>query len=499
MSSIDPAGPETRRLHPGTVIVRALAGAPSTLLGLPALLAIVSGRGLGWLLIAAAVIAVMMLALGWVRWRAFTYAIGDAELVIADGVVNKTRRSIPLARIQDVAIDRTPLARLFGLATVRIETGGGKADEGVLDSVSLTEAERLRETLRAHRDVVATDASAAAAAVVTTVERELFAMPLRRVLTMGAFRFSLVWVAAIFAGLQMVDGFIDIDREEIVRWLGVAEDGLETRVSLVMAALVLAIAGLLGMITGVGRTILSEFGFRLTIGDDRFRRTRGLLTRTEVVVAVRRVQLALIARGIVSGRLGWATLELQTLGGSNDPAGRQEVVPFGTDDEIAPVLAATGLPRFDPLPLRAVSPRHVARAVITRGGAPLVAIGIAAFFFPPALFALALLPIPVATALLARRHHRYAITDGSLQVARGVLAKREWIVPLDNIVAVTVSGTWLQRKLGIATVAVGTAGARGVDRPNVVDIALGDAARLAVALGTDDALTPPTASSPADR
>ena len=142
-----------RRLDPRTILIRSLQGSPSLILGLPVFVAWSQGEGfpLRLLLPGMALLITFTLVVSWLRWRAFTYRILPGQLVIAHGLVKRTRRSIPAERIQDVSIKQGVLARLFGLAEVRIETGGGEADEGRLDSVSLSEAHRLRRVLRSIR------------------------------------------------------------------------------------------------------------------------------------------------------------------------------------------------------------------------------------------------------------------------------------------------------------------------------------------------------------
>lgn len=473
MSTPDPS---PKHLHPRTVLLWGIGNLTSTALGVPALVAGMSGRSILWLALILLLAGSVALGIAWAKWRAFTYTLGAQELEIADGIFTRTRRSIPLERIQDVSIERKPLARLLGLALVRVETGGGGEDEGVLDSVTVAEAERLRAVLR-HRAATAVDGEGAP--VEAPAETTLFAMAPARVLHLGLYSFSLVWLAAIFGALQIFDDMFSLDWDRVVEWLGIARRNVEARASLAAAGVVLVLAVVVGVISGIAGALLKQWGFRVSYLPGRFRRLRGLLTRSEVVVAQGRIQLALVQRGIVSGRLGWASLRFQTLGGSDDVGGRQEMAPFARDAELAPLMDSAGLPRFDPLPLRPVAMGHVARAFVLRAGLPLVIVMGATLFAPLALLALILLPIPVATAVLARRHHRYAVVDGSLQVARGVLRKQEWVVPLDRVQAVSITRSWLQRLLGIATVVVGTAGAKGVARPNVVDLATEDAVALA--------------------
>lgn len=466
-----------RRLHPGTIVLRIVTKAPQQFAGLVALAAATSRSGTE---VMFGIVAALMIGAGlftWIRWRSFTYTIADGALTIADGVLQRKRRSIPFERIQDVSIDQKLLARPFGLVRVRIETGGGEADEATLDSVTLSEAARLRAVLRGAVPSVAVDAAAEGPA-----RDVVFAMSPRRVLTMGMFGFSLVWVGLLFAGLNQIGDVIGWNWIDVRDWAGVARQEAMALATPLFAAMAAVVAVLVGAISGVLRTLLVEHGFRLEREGDRLRRVRGLATRTEIVLSLRRVQLALIERGMVSGRLGWAGLRLQTLGGSDDACGRQSVAPFAREDEVARVLVAAGYAPFDPLPLRPVAFGHVLRTGLVRGGLPLIGVIVAMVFLPLAGLALLLVPIPVVLAVLARRRHRYAIVGDTLQVMRGVLSKQVWIVPLARIQGVSVRRSVLQRLLGLATVHVDTAGAKGLGRPNIVDIAIDDAERLAATL-----------------
>jgi putative membrane protein len=475
---------EPKRVHPGTIAIDFLRRAPQTVIGLPAIAGYTSGRSIGWILLAAAVLGAVMLAITWVGWRRFTYTVAEHELVIERGLLNRSRRSIPLARIQDVSIERKPLARLFGLAEVKVETGGGEKDEAVLDSVSLAEAERLRAALRGHHaptvplesgDIGVAAADAAALPVI-------FRMSLPRVLLLGIFSFSLVWIAALFGVLQFFDQFIDFGIDRARDWAEVAKDEVQARFSIAAALAVAGVALVLGVVSGVVRTTLRDYGFTLRAGGGRFRRTRGLLTRSEVVVAMRRIQLAMVQRGPLRGALGWNALSFQTLGGSNDPSGRQTMAPLAREHEVAWIVETAGLPHFERLPLRPVAAGHVIRCVLMALPWPLLMLG-AALAVTPFAWLGSLLLIPIAgAALLQRRFHRYALRDTSLQVMRGVIAQRDWIVPFENVQTVTLRAGLIQRWLGVASVLVDTAGASGGGAPDVVDLNRADARTLATGL-----------------
>lgn len=464
-----------RRVHPGTIAIGLVKSAPSTLLALPAMLAFGGEFGIGRVVLLTLAGVVAMAFFTWLGWRHSTYRLTADAFLIESGVLHRSRRSIPLERVQDVSIEQKPLARLFGLALVRIETGGGDKDEATLDSVTLAEAHRLRLALRRLSAGEAAPAPEAAA----EAGQPLFAMPPGRVLLYGLFNFSLVWLAAIFAALQTVDDVLDFDWRELI---GIAGREVRSHLTVTAGLSVLAVALALGVIAGVLRTLAREYGFRLDANAGRFRRVRGLLTRSEVVIVKARVQLALVRRGAVSGRLGWRSLDFQTLGGSDDGSGRQQMAPFARDDEVARVIDAAGLPRFEADALTPVSRGHVLRAALRHGLPVLLAFGIAGAFVPWLWLGLALVPLPVGLALLQRRRHRYGLQATSAQVTRGVLTRRDWIVPYAAVQTISVRRSWLQRRLGLATVRIDTAGAKGFHRPDIADVSAPIAAELAQAL-----------------
>jgi putative membrane protein len=458
-----------RRLHPATIALRFIKEAPQTLLALPAALAFSSRSGLTGALYLAAGLGVVLLAVKWLVWRRFRYGVGSAEIVIESGILHRNRRSIPFDRVQDVDIERTFLARLFGLAKVRIETGAGGKDEGLLDSVSLAEADRLREAVRAGRAgaVVSSKPEEAEA----PPARSLFAMPAPRLLLFGLFNFSLVYIAGLFALLQTFDRFLPFDIYDPARWIGLVDEYLPARWTIGAAAAVLLVAAALGAVAGVARTVARDYGFRLSLEGDRLRREQGLFTRKEAVISRRRVQLAEISGGPVRGLFGWSGLAFQTLGAGTDRGGHQSAAPFATRSEVEAVLAELAPLRLPPPPeLVQVSRRHILRSVAGTLLPALAGIAALSYWLPLAPALLALLPLLAAGAALERRYHRYAIADDLLFISRGVWRRRLWLIPLRNVQALSLSRGPVQRRLGLATLAVDTAGASMINAPRIVDL-----------------------------
>lgn len=454
-----------RRLHPATLVSRTLRVIPEAAGGMAAYGALIARAETGRVLMMAAagiVVAGVAAFLGW--WR-FRYGVGEREIVIESGVVSRKRRVIPFERIQDIAIEQRLLARMFGTAHVKIETGGAAADEGHLDSIGLADAHSLRDLVRGQR---AEGGAAIASEARDAEEPLLFAMDVGRVLFSGLFNFSLLFVAAIFAVLQNAEELGLIDPKDFAPAAGDVPVRVWVLASLAMLGLVL----LLGMAAGVVRTLARDYGFRLTRAAAGLRRRRGLFTLSESVIPLRRIQVARIRSGLVARALGWYRLDFQTLGAEARGRGAQVAAPFARLDEVLPILAETGFPEpsdegaWERAPKRSIA----RRAALPAAGATIALIVAAAFDRGAGIAASALLALVAAAAPLRWSRHRHSIGERALFVAGGVTMRRVRIVPFARAQAIAVTAGPLQRMLRLATVRVDTAGASSARGIAIVDL-----------------------------
>ncbi len=467
---------EPRHLHLATLVVRWLKVVPQMLAAFIGLsVAMTKEGGAPALLIAVLLLlaGAGFVALAW--WR-FTYRIAANEIVIEKGVLQRQRRVIPFDRVQDIAIEQPLLARIFGTARVTVETGGSERDEGRLDMIGLDDARALRDRVRRGKSAAAVAEGAVEAP--SAAEPVLFAMDVPRLLLAGLFNFSLVFLAVIVAVLQYLDQFGLVEWNQ---WFTSARADqalhMATMGTLLTLAVILVLAG---MVAGVARMVSTNFGFRLTRAAAGFRRKRGLVTLTEIVIPLRRTQVALIESGPIGRLFGWHGLSFQTLGADRKEGGVQVAAPFARMEELLPILAEAGFPAPPPSADFQGVPR---RALLRRAGPWLLLAAIAtgaAFAVEPlagfggiVLFALAI------AAVLRWRKHGHALDDRALFVRHGFLTRRLWIVPFEKAQTISVSRGPLQRSLALASLLVDSAGATGLYNQAVVDLDVRDAERLA--------------------
>lgn len=466
---------EPRRLHPATLIVRWLRVVPQMLFAGVGVGAAARNGGAERFLLFAGLFALLGVVFAFLYWWRFRYTLGPSEIVIEKGLLNRQRRVIPFDRVQDIAIEQRLLARLTGTAKVKIETGGAAKDEGNLEVIALADAHALRDFIRGGARAATPEVGPKPEAPASPPEEPvLFAMDLKRLLVSGLFGFSLIFLAAISAAVQQLDqiGLVEWEDWFTPERAGAATQFMSVRLGLGLAALVV----LLGVIAGIVRTVMRDFGFRLTRTEAGLRRKRGLFTLSEVVIPIRRTQVALIESGLIGRALGWHRLSFQTLGADRKEGGVQVAAPFARMAEILPILAEAGFP---PPPPRAAF-RGAPKRALLRKIAPYILIAapltLAAFLFDirAGIGAGGMTLLAVAAALRWRTQG-HAGDERAFYLMSGLLKRRLWLMPHEKVQTISVSRGPIQRPLRLATLIVDTAGARAMRPLQMEDMDAGEA------------------------
>ena len=342
-----------------------------------------------------------------IYWRRFEFRVGADEIRIDSGIFSRTHRSIPFDRIQDVDITQGLLARILGLAQVKFETGGAAAagaDEGVLAAIPLERAQQLRLQVRGRHSA----RPEAEPEVADAARPPVYAMDLRRLVLAGTFNFSLAVLAGLFGLTQTLGDVAGFDPFTRGFWRSMLRAGDPIADFLLAHRIATAIAGaavlvLVGLATGITRTVIRDFGFRLDRVEAGLRRRRGLLTRTDVTLPVKRAQAALVVTGPVRDAFGWRELKLQSLARDEGKSGDHLLAPLAGDEEIAEILGEIGWrPPAGAGPWQRVSPAYVWTFVIGMSPLLLLAAVQAAIASP-----LEIVPGRELTPMLIRRLDRH--------------------------------------------------------------------------------------------
>lgn len=84
------------------------------------------------------------------RYAARGHAMSDDRLRVVRGILFHADTVVPFGRVQHIDVDRGPIERYYGLATLQLYTAGSHGDVVSLPGLAHEDALDMREAIRAH-------------------------------------------------------------------------------------------------------------------------------------------------------------------------------------------------------------------------------------------------------------------------------------------------------------------------------------------------------------
>ena len=273
------------------------------------------------LALAVVVVAAVVVGYSYIAWRRDEYRVGDDALYHRKGLLFRQHRQARLDRIEAIDVVQPLLARIFGMARLKVEVAGGSGSAISLDYLRLADAEAMRNEMLAlvaraasggvpdavgtadegdgsgegdhgagHsprlRDLPADALNRPAPAVAAAPEREVYTVPVGR----------LVGSIAASAGTAML----------VVVAIGVAVSVFAFHVNILglfVSAVGTSVFATLGVIVGVlgyfWNRLNGGFGFTASVSRDGLRLRHGLLEKHKQTVTPGRVQAISLTQGVV--------------------------------------------------------------------------------------------------------------------------------------------------------------------------------------------------------
>jgi len=350
------------------------------------------------LLIALAVLVPAAALYGFLTWWYTHFAVTDSELRIRTGLVFRRTAHIRLERIQAIDVTQPLLARVAGVAKLKLDVvGADKKDE--LAFLGAEEARALRAELLAR---AAGFAPETAHEVGEAPSRELLRVP-PRVLAVSLVLTGATW-GSLAAALVV----------PTVLWL-------VTQSAWTVLATAVPLVGAAGA-ASVGRFV-TEYDWTVGESPDGLRLDHGLLDRAHETVPPGRVQTVRLVEPLLWRRRGWVRVELDVAGSSNSvllPVAPREIA----ESVVARVLPGVTVPPREAL---ARPPRRAGRCVP-----------------------------------LWWRGHGLAVTDTVFAARSGLLSRSLALVPHAKVQSVRLTqGPW-ERRWDVADVHVDTGAGKTV-------------------------------------
>jgi len=456
------------RLHPLTLVFAAWSLVRGFII--PAIFILWFGpeKFLGGFLL---VFVMIPLALAVVRYFTFTYRIEGGELITQHGILGRTERHIPLGRVQDIRIEQGVLHRIFDMADVHVETAGGQGAEASLSVLSRKEAERLRAAIFEQVPAPLQAAATGAATPIPPAREILRHLSLRDLILAGATSNHMASaLVLVFFVWQFLDDILPKDTyERFLLWATQSAQQWLERVGQQGWVVFLtgsAVLVVVGMVISVVGSVVLFYGFTLSRRGEDLHRSYGLLTRRSSSLPRRRIQVLQVEESFLRRLLHLATLRADSAGsrpihGEQGRGGRDVLLPILRRADVDALL-----PSFfpdleaDPGRWRRVSRRAIRRGTI-KGSAALGLVAVLGVWLQRnwlGLWPLLFLPAVYGLNVMSYRHIGYLLSERYFRTRRGWLNRLTHLVPIRKAQIIVIQQTPFDRRHGVATLAVDTAG-----------------------------------------
>ena len=464
---------DEKRLHPLSWLFAAAQAAKGFLV--PALVFLFASGGEAYELWAGVFIIPIALS-AVLQYVVFRYRLEEDELVVRDGILTRTERHIPYARIQNIDLVQNPLHRLLKVALVRVETASGQKPEAIIRVLSLDAVEEMRAHVFEGRTTVDQADDGAASDVILR-------LPARELAKLGIVSNKGLVVVGAAVGLLWQRNSWWSDEEAVLEsYLGTAPQWLEGFATGPMFLVVLSLLGVVMLVVVLLRLfsiawfLVQLHGFTLRQHEEDLRAEYGLFNKISRNIPTPRIQTLITTESPIHRWFGRRSVELRTVGGGGEDLdiGLEGAAPKAKSQWLAPMLPTERVPELVTQVLPEVEIRNLAweplaprawRRVFNRGLFAVALLTGPATLLLGAWAAAFVVPAAAAAYLHSRltmKHSGYSLT------AWGVVFKNGWwdrtmkIVRYAKIQTVSQRETPFDRRNGMASVRVDTAGAEKV-------------------------------------
>ena len=289
---------------------------------------LISAMGALGVLAVVLVVGIIGTAFAAIAWRMTRYAVDAEGVYLKSGILFRQHRTARMDRIQAIDVVQPLLARILGLAELKIEVAGGGDSAVRMSFLREDQAQALRNELLARAAGIrlgqASPAPSGAtsppglapAAIPAAPEREVFALTVPR-LVGSLVRSVAVIGSVLFVVLLVV--LIGITRQPEL-FVGV-------------------FPALLAAVGFAWQRFAGEFGFRAAVSPDGIRLRHGLLESRSQTVPPGRVQAVRISQGPLWRGKDWWRVQMNVAGYATTNTQQVETVLLPVGDRSEALLA----------------------------------------------------------------------------------------------------------------------------------------------------------------
>ncbi|GGB66409.1 hypothetical protein GCM10007424_02980 [Flavobacterium suaedae] len=413
-------------------------------------------------------VVVLISIIAYLKYRNFTFYIDEEndEFVLKDGILNKSRTTIPLEKIQQVNINQNLIQKFIGVHALEVDSAGSSKKEVTIKAITHELALLLKERLLSSEN----KNFEADAEKVTEKEEEKdfveisFLSLVKTGITSNyarSFGLLFAFVMTIYQNVDEYIGTMGYNENPI-------DEYIHPRMLLRFITFIIVAIIFLTLLVNLSRTILKYFGYKIAKKKDSLLLSYGLLNTRSTIIKPERVQIAGVRRNFFQKKMNIQDVKVQQASnmGNNSAKEQQKMaieIPGCNNSERDAILAFL----LGEIPERGQELRPSIRKLIIQIVKALI-IPVAIFLllaitvFPEIYDAIIFLPVYI---LFVGVMVFFAYYNSKLFVSDDFIIKQSGAWDIDNdflaphkIQAVSVKQYFWQKKPDIGKVTLYTAG-----------------------------------------
>lgn len=390
----------------------------------------------------------------------YFFHLEDDQLVIQKGVFNRSLTKLPFERIQNLYIEQNVLHRLLGVVSLRVDSAGSSGHEVTIDALERGDAEAMRAFVleqKQEESAPSAEASGPALAMQSLVLRLTFDDLLKIGVTQNHLATAGVIVGTVFGFLFTVAGAFEQDMVKtlIERW-PMLQPGFWG--FLILAAILFIVAFFLTLI----RTVTQHYDLQFFESREGFQLKAGLFNRREASMQKSKIQLIRWADNPLRRLLGLYRVSIHQAISGSERAAEQIAIPgckaFQVEDVVHSSFEGSRQADFR---AHCISSAYFLWYIRFYALLPAVVFGALWYFLGEQRFALPAIGFPIIGALYLwayQRRFKLWLAPAYLKTERGVLGRTMELLPIYKVQSVRMRQSFFQRRRGLASVEVFTAG-----------------------------------------
>ena len=423
-----------------------------------------------YILLIITVTILVIAIVAYLQYLNFTFYIDDEndEFIVNDGIINKTKTTIQLNKIQQVNIHQNLIQRIINVYGLSVDTAGSDAKEGKIKAIShamalalkskLLENEVFNKTLLAD-DLILNNSENTASKSQPFLKINLLSLVKVGITSnyVKSIGLILTFFFTIFENLRQIGKEDLLDHHKIEKTIA------SYPVFYGILIFVLAMFTIV-FIINIGRTLLKFFNYTITKQKGSLMLSYGLINTESTILKPEKVQIVKVSRNYFQKKLNILEIKIKQASSDENKSKKSQIEIPGCNnlekDEILKLI-------FNQLPEKGVMMQPNFRKLVFSIFLTIV-LHLSGFFifgkyFKPEVlqyshFAIAYTVFFLLILFFAFRNYRLFINENHIIKQSGAWDVDSQIIEIKKIQAITTSQLFWHKSLNIGSIILHTAG-----------------------------------------